>query len=174
MENILQIVGYKNSGKTTLVEQLLSLFTREGYRVSTVKHHGHGGIPTSSTDSDRFSRAGAQGSLVEGEGSIHLYAQKQSWSLSELIQIQTIVSKPTMILVEGWKHERYRKIVLIRNQADLALLQLENICCALVREDVQTGNWPFPIFSSADLKAYQSFIVDDLTKGNDRVNDSIN
>ncbi|GAF14785.1 molybdopterin-guanine dinucleotide biosynthesis protein MobB [Bacillus sp. JCM 19046] len=176
MENILQVVGYKNAGKTTIIEQLLDLFTATGYRVSTIKHHGHGGTPTGNTDSDRFSRLGAQGSLVEGDGHIHLYAQRSKWSLDELIQIHTIVSKPTLILVEGWKHGPYRKIVLLRTEADIPLLQLENICCALIHEQVEihSGDWPFPIFSVANQKEYQSYLMRNVKKGVVQSNDSIN
>ncbi|GAA3320219.1 hypothetical protein GCM10020331_030320 [Ectobacillus funiculus] len=40
---ILQIAGYQNSGKTTVAEQIISSLTKEGLRVASFKHHGHGG-----------------------------------------------------------------------------------------------------------------------------------
>lgn len=43
--SILQIVGYQNSGKTTLMEKLIQALTYEGMKVATIKHHGHGGYP---------------------------------------------------------------------------------------------------------------------------------
>ncbi|MED4879509.1 molybdopterin-guanine dinucleotide biosynthesis protein MobB, partial [Anoxybacillus geothermalis] len=43
--NVWQVVGYKHSGKTTLMEKWVTAAVREGWRVGTVKHHGHGGEP---------------------------------------------------------------------------------------------------------------------------------
>lgn len=65
---ILQIVGYQNSGKTTLMEQLIKRATTEGLRVGTIKHHGHGGVPMieASKDSSRHELAGASVTAVEG------------------------------------------------------------------------------------------------------------
>lgn len=40
---IFQVVGYKNAGKTTLMEQLIAVLRNEGMVVSCLKHHGHGG-----------------------------------------------------------------------------------------------------------------------------------
>ena len=38
---ILQIVGMKNSGKTTLMNHAISFLKERGYSVATIKHHGH-------------------------------------------------------------------------------------------------------------------------------------
>jgi len=35
------VVGWKNNGKTTLVERLISQLTSMGYKVSSVKHAHH-------------------------------------------------------------------------------------------------------------------------------------
>ena len=38
---IIQIVGYKNSGKTTLMAHAVSFLKEKGFTVATIKHHGH-------------------------------------------------------------------------------------------------------------------------------------
>lgn len=43
--SILQIVGYQNSGKTTLVEKVVHALAERKMKVATIKHHGHGGFP---------------------------------------------------------------------------------------------------------------------------------
>ena len=54
------IIGWKNSGKTTLTERLVSELTRRGWRVSTVKHAHHNfDIDRQGTDSFRH-RAAAE------------------------------------------------------------------------------------------------------------------
>ena len=55
------ITGWKNSGKTTLVERLVAELTRRGWRVSTVKHAHHAfDIDKEGTDSFRHRAAGAR------------------------------------------------------------------------------------------------------------------
>lgn len=77
-QKILQVVGYQNSGKTTLMEQLIREATATELRVATIKHHGHGGIPDveSSKDSTRHERAGAAVAAVEGGGVLRLSAKR--------------------------------------------------------------------------------------------------
>jgi molybdopterin-guanine dinucleotide biosynthesis protein B len=41
---ILQVVGYQNSGKTTLITKLIKMLKEMSYRVGTLKHHGHDGV----------------------------------------------------------------------------------------------------------------------------------
>ena len=60
-KNVFGIVGWQNSGKTTLIEALLAEFTARGLRISTIKHAHHAfdiDIPTFSLD-----RPGAKHSL---------------------------------------------------------------------------------------------------------------
>ena len=55
------IVGWKNNGKTTLVERLVAGFTAAGYRVSTVKHaHHEVDLDQPGKDSWRHREAGAR------------------------------------------------------------------------------------------------------------------
>jgi len=58
---VVSVAGWKNSGKTTLVERLVAELVRRGFRVSTVKHSHHHDLSaeTEGTDSARHRRAGA-------------------------------------------------------------------------------------------------------------------
>ena len=38
---VFAVSGIKNSGKTTLVEQLVTRLTQLGYKVGVIKHDGH-------------------------------------------------------------------------------------------------------------------------------------
>ena len=72
------IVGWKNSGKTTLVERLVAEFVRRGWRIATVKHaHHDADIDHPGTDSFRHRAAGAtEGALVAfvRDGRLTVYA----------------------------------------------------------------------------------------------------
>lgn len=66
---IFQVSGYQNSGKTTLINKLISGLKEKGLSVITIKHHGHGGKPEAPEGKDSTSHieSGAAASLVEGE-----------------------------------------------------------------------------------------------------------
>ena len=55
------VTGWKNSGKTTLVEALVRELTGRGWRIATVKHAHHDfDIDKEGTDSFRHRKAGAR------------------------------------------------------------------------------------------------------------------
>src|SRR5439155_1107171 len=68
---ILCFVGRSNSGKTTLIERLIPMLVREGYRIATIKHAGHGfDLDTEGKDSWRLKRAGSKTVSVTSKGSL--------------------------------------------------------------------------------------------------------
>jgi molybdopterin-guanine dinucleotide biosynthesis adapter protein len=126
---IFQIAGYKNSGKTTLVQGVIRELQRQGYTAVTIKHHGHGGRPDvlENKDSSLHIRAGAMASLAEGGGSILLQADRIDWPLERLVQLMAIFA-PDIILIEGYKEECYPKAVIVRDLDEASGLScLENI-----------------------------------------------
>lgn len=137
---VLQVVGFKNSGKTTLILQLLDLAKSKGKMVSTIKHHSHGGAletPSSRTDSMRFFEQGAATSVAYGDGVIQLHMQNDQASLEELIAM-TLQSNLDIVIAEGFKAENYEKVVLVRSEQDwLELQKLTNIVLTIVHSGVQ-------------------------------------
>ena len=76
----LHVVGFKNSGKTTLLARWVRLLKTEGFTVAVLKHHGHGGrpeMPDSATDTMQFFASGADVSVVAGGGVVQLHLNKE-------------------------------------------------------------------------------------------------
>jgi molybdopterin-guanine dinucleotide biosynthesis protein B len=125
---IVQFVGFQNSGKTTAMEWTIRKLNERGISVVALKHHGHGGPPnTIVKDSTKYKNAGAIASVVVGDGELHLEIGKQNWSIEK---IQTLVSclDYDLLLIEGYKHECFPKIVFIRSEEDREkLISLSNI-----------------------------------------------
>lgn len=124
---IIQIVGFKNSGKTTLATTLIKMLTEQGYRVASLKHHGHGGMPIGimNTDSEKHRQAGAIFSGVEGDGLFQLSAA--SWNMEQMLSVYQLLQIDVLVM-EGFKKEPYPKIALIKRKEEMALLeQAENI-----------------------------------------------
>lgn len=120
---IFQIVGYQNSGKTTITTKLVQALKLHGFISVTIKHHGHGGKPdiAESKDSAHHIAAGAMASIVEGDGRLILQAENTKMSLEKQIKLMDNF-KPDVILIEGYKDETFPKLLLLRDQSDFSLL----------------------------------------------------
>lgn len=140
---VLQIVGFKNSGKTTLALNLLKQAKSAGKMVAAIKHHGHGGpleLPKADADSMRLFEEGADCSIAYGDGVVQLHQRKQPAALEELIAFAS-VGKPDFILVEGFKEAPFEKIVLLRSAEDWVELQkLDHIVLAVAPEPLELDN----------------------------------
>ncbi|PEF77869.1 molybdopterin-guanine dinucleotide biosynthesis protein B [Bacillus toyonensis] len=130
--SIIQIVGYQNSGKTTLVEKVVYALAESEMKVATIKHHGHGGFPeVAQKDSERHRKAGAVVSSVEGAGLLSLSSLREEWSLQEIIRLYEFFEVAT-ILIEGYKKENYPKVVLLRSAEDVELVhKVENVVAVI-------------------------------------------
>lgn len=158
---ILQIVGYQNSGKTTLTERLIQAFSDEGMKVATIKHHGHGGYPEMpQKDSERHRQAGAVVSAVEGAGLLSLSSLRDEWSLKEIIRLYQFF-EVDLILIEGYKTENYPKVVLIRRNEDIALLdKVENVMAVITWTDaVQSLQETYKTFHITEEELYMEWLV---------------
>lgn len=120
---IFQIVGYQNSGKTTITSKLIQALLHYGLKTATIKHHGHNARPDApdEKDSAKHLKAGAVASIVEGGGRMILQADHYPASLLEQINLIEHF-QAEVILIEGYKLEEFPKLVLLRNKADLELL----------------------------------------------------
>lgn len=113
---ILCFVGRSNSGKTTLIERIIPELVRAGYRIATVKHAGHGfDLDTEGKDSWRHKRAGASSVIVMSKGSLAMFADVSDQMKVEEVRDRFLDSSYDLIIAEGWKHEGYPKIVVVRD-----------------------------------------------------------
>jgi|SRR5690625_452970 len=165
--SIIQVVGYKHSGKTTFIKKLISSVLKDlPLNVATLKHHGHGGEPqiVKGTDSYEHLQAGAFMSGVQGENRLQLkITGTKNANLEKIIAIYKHFPI-NLLIIEGYKRAPYPKIVLINDRDDEHLLQLENI--------IAVGGWSkptlldgkYPTFSINDFAAYKQLFKKLLTK----------
>lgn len=125
----LHVVGYKNSGKTTLIARWVRLVKQQGFTVAVLKHHGHGSpldMPNSETDTMQFFANGADVSVVAGGGAVQLHMNEEP----DFMRMKEIakINSPDILFIEGYKEERGKKVVLLRNESDWeALRDLQDI-----------------------------------------------
>lgn len=157
---IIQIVGYKNSGKTTLATKIIETGTKEGFAVASLKHHGHGGVPVgiTDTDSDKHRRAGALIAGVEGDGMLQLTC-KDGWTLEKILAMYELFELE-LLVVEGYKTYPFPKVVLINREQDLSLLtQVNNIKAILTSIPIDERSYPYPIFDCTNIDLFSSWLV---------------
>ncbi|WP_240548351.1 molybdopterin-guanine dinucleotide biosynthesis protein B [Paenibacillus lignilyticus] len=128
---VLQIVGYKNSGKTTMVTLLTKLLKQAGYTVGTAKHDAHDfTMDTPGTDTWRHQEAGADITAISSSARTAIISARAE-PLSALL---THMQHVDIVLVEGFKQEHYPKLILLRSPEDESLLTLTN--------PIMTAVWP--------------------------------
>lgn len=157
---IFQVVGYQNSGKTTVITKLIQSLSDDGIKTATIKHHGHGGKPKvmDEKDSTKHLKAGALASIVEGDGRLILQAEKIECSLENQIKLMEHF-KPDVILIEGYKWKKHPKLLLIRDKIDLPLVTtMTNVRLIMYWEeecrDYLKQQTELPTFHISDEKAF--------------------
>ena len=107
--SLIAVCGFKNSGKTTLIEGVIPLLCREGLAVAVIKHDAHGvRLDCEGTDSDRLFRAGAD-ILLQGPN--ETLARRHPSSEECLVEtMETLLRQYDVVLVEGHKQTPLPKI----------------------------------------------------------------
>ncbi len=150
--NIFGITGWKNSGKTTLTEKLVTELVARGWVVSTVKHaHHEFDIDKPGADSFRHRQAGAtEVAVVSG----------RRWALMHELRaedeptLETILSRLApcdIVLVEGYKREAHKKIETRRLDAkDRSPLSANDPHIVAIAADFAVAGESLPVFDLND------------------------
>jgi molybdopterin-guanine dinucleotide biosynthesis adapter protein len=157
---LLGIVGFKNAGKTTLTERLVSELTARRYRISTVKHAHHAfDIDQEGRDSWRHRQAGASEVAIVSANRWALVHELRGVPEPTLHEIVSKLAPCDLVLTEGYKWEKHPKIE-VRNVA-LAHPELagkDSTVIAIAANGV-IENSPVPVFDRENVTSIADFIV---------------
>ncbi|HQK99968.1 MAG TPA: molybdopterin-guanine dinucleotide biosynthesis protein B [Smithellaceae bacterium] len=133
---IVSIVGKSNSGKTTLIEKLITELTGRGWRVATIKHNRHGfEIDHEGKDSYRHKKAGAKMTIVSSPHSLALVADaERDYSFAEIRD--RFIADVDIIITEGFKVNDYPKIEVFRSELKRELISRKDDGLIAVASDV--------------------------------------
>lgn len=152
----LAVVGAKNSGKTTVMENLVAHLTRKGYRVATVKHTSHRhrfDIP--GKDSYRHRQAGAGLTIAVSGEETAVFADSGA---IDARRFQAAVGDQFDIwLIEG-DHlaADYPKIFVTRHMEDFSGELPDNIRATIGADRI---NETMPHFDTAEYAALGAFVI---------------
>ena len=158
---VLGIAGWKNSGKTTVVERLVAELAGRGLRVATVKHAHHDfDVDVPGTDSWRHRQAGAQEVAIVSSRRWALMHELHDDPEPELDAILERLSPADLIIVEGWKRGAHPKIELRRQAAANAepLAPGDPTIVAIIA-DHATDAGSLPVFDPDDIDAIADFAI---------------
>jgi len=109
---IVSVVGKSDSGKTTLVEELVAELTGRGYRVGTVKHSAEKfSLDVPGKDSYRHHRAGAVVSAVVSSNQIGVVRKTDSEPAPDAL-VDTFFKDMDIVVTEGYTRAPTPKIVV--------------------------------------------------------------
>ncbi|WP_199619124.1 molybdopterin-guanine dinucleotide biosynthesis protein B [Paenibacillus alkalitolerans] len=149
-------MGYKKTGKTTLVCRLAERFTSEGLRVATIKHDAHGFEPdVPGTDSWKHRQAGALWSAVVSPERTAFFEEKSA----DLDELLLRMQEADVVLIEGFKGKPYPKLALIQSVEQKEILDgLESVFGIVTWAD-RNDEWVSGLGSGRGLPVYS---FDDL------------
>jgi len=155
------IVGWKNSGKTTLISKLIAEFSAKGLNVAAIKHAHHGfDIDHEGRDSFRYRKAGATTVIVSSAVRLAIMKELRQENEPTLPELVSHVGRAGIILVEGFKTEAHPKIEVRRAEA-VKKTPLYNVAPSVlaVAADFDVGPSAIPVFRLNDVEAIAAFIL---------------
>jgi molybdopterin-guanine dinucleotide biosynthesis protein B len=154
------VTGWKNSGKTTLVEALVRELTARGWRVATVKHAHHDfDIDKEGTDSFRHRKAGAKEVAIVSARRWALMHELSGEDEPTLEEVLSRLSPADLVLVEGYKRGSHQKIEARRLEAkDRTPLTATDRNIVAVAADHPVSCEAVPVFSLDDIAGIANFI----------------
>ena len=156
------ITGWKNTGKTTLTERLVTELAGRGLRVSTVKHAHHDTeIDHPGRDSFRHRQAGAGQVIVSSPLRWAVMTELRGAPEPPLSELLAHLSPCDIVLVEGYKSAPHPKIETTRAVQGRPLLALTNPTIRAVATD-RPLDLSVPMFDLNDIRAIADFILSEV------------
>ena len=155
------VIGWKNSGKTGLMERLEVEITGRGFTVSTVKHVHHDvDLDVPGKDTFRHRAAGATETVL---ASAHRFAlmREHRGPEPELPVILSRLAPVDLVLVEGYKRDAHPKVEVWREETGHPLIQPHDPLVRAVATDAAL-RLKVPVLDLNDTGAVAGFILGEV------------
>ncbi|MBC8273635.1 MAG: molybdopterin-guanine dinucleotide biosynthesis protein B [Chloroflexi bacterium] len=161
MPPIVSIVGESKSGKTTLIEALISELKSRGHRIATIKHSVHRlNFDKPDKDSWRHIQAGSNATAIVSPDQVVLI--KPVTQEPDLNEIARLFSEDyDIILAEGFKQSNTPKLEVHRKAAGPPLSRINNLMAIATDEPLETTTRQFPLH---DIKSIADFLENSFIK----------
>jgi molybdopterin-guanine dinucleotide biosynthesis protein MobB len=156
------VVGWKNAGKTGLMERLVTEISGRGFSVSTVKHAHHTfDVDHEGKDSFRHRAAGAREVLLSSRNRFALMHEMQGDEEPTLDELLGKLAPVDLVLIEGYKRDKHSKIEAFRVETNNPVIAIDDQTIRAIASDT-----PFlldrPVFDLNDTTAVADFILSEV------------
>jgi len=168
MKRLLAVIGYSDSGKTTLIENLIPKLKQRGYRVGTVKHAHH--LPLfdkNGKDSRRHYDAGADTVMIYSASLVAMFKHRQSpppESLDGLKDLAKYFDDVDLVIAEGFKTSDFLKIEVYRavDGAPPLCRNIDSVVAVVTDADI-----PLPVrrFGFDEIDELAEMVEESVLKG---------
>lgn len=156
------VVGWKNAGKTGLMERLVAEMCRRGLSVSTVKHAHHVfDVDQPGKDSHRHRIAGATEVLLASRKRFALMHELREMDEPDLAALLGKLAPVDLVLIEGYKRDQHPKIEAFRTETGNALIATDDPTIKAVASNVAL-TLDRPVFDLNDTGAIADFILSEV------------
>ncbi len=158
---IFGVVGWKNNGKTGLMERLVAEITARGFSVSTIKHaHHRFDVDHQGKDSYRHREAGAREVLLASSHRWALMHELRDEDEPSLERLLVRMAPVDLVLIEGYKRDSHAKIEAHRAETGKSLIADEDDTVIAIASDTPLPGQGRPVFDLDDTGAITDFILE--------------
>ena len=138
------VTGWKNAGKTGLMERLVNEICARGISVSTVKHAHHSfDVDHPGKDSHRHRIAGAREVLLASRNRVALMQELRDDPEPPLSDLLARLSPVDLVLIEGYKRDSHPKVEAHRAETGNPLIAPgDPTIRAVATPRAPTSPWP--------------------------------
>ncbi|MCV2888094.1 molybdopterin-guanine dinucleotide biosynthesis protein B [Ruegeria aquimaris] len=156
------VTGWKNAGKTGLMERLVAEITGRGLTVSTVKHAHHSfDVDHPGRDSWRHRQAGASEVILASGYRVAQMTELRGAVEPPLVELLGRLSPVDLVLIEGYKREGHPKVEAFRAEAGTDLIAPGDPTIRAVASDTPL-TLDRPVFDLNDTRAIADFILSEV------------
>ncbi|WP_425100923.1 molybdopterin-guanine dinucleotide biosynthesis protein B [Tropicibacter sp. S64] len=156
------VTGWKNAGKTGLMERLVTEITGRGFTVSTVKHAHHSfDVDHPGKDSHRHRVAGASEVILSSRNRVAHMIELRGAEEATLESLLARLAPVDLVLVEGYKRDTHPKVEAFRAETGNPLIATDDPTVRAVCADVPL-DLDRPVFDLNDTQAIADFILADV------------
>ncbi len=157
------IVGWKDSGKTTLVTSLVRHLTGRGLVVSTLKHAHHSfDLDSAGTDSFAHRKASAREVMLVSGKRWALQHELDGEAEPDVWEMLERMSPCDLVIVEGYKRETLPKIEILGETPGTEQLWKTDDNIRAIASNHEIDQCPLPRFARNDITAIADFILEQI------------
>ncbi len=154
------VIGWKNAGKTSLMERLVTEITGRGLSVSTVKHVHHDvDLDQPGKDTWRHRAAGAREVVLASARRHAILTEHRNAPEPPLHAILARLAPVDLVLIEGYKRDSHPKIEVFREAAGHELIQPNDPYVRAVATDGTLPPLPVPRLDLNDTVTIANFVL---------------